>query len=217
MQRVLLAWMLGVSLAIGGFFESGGDNEAEAAVAKTAASNSAPRISGSPARSVLQDTQFEFKPTATDANGDKLAFTITNKPGWAAFDKATGRLSGTPGAGSVGVYSNIKIVVSDGRASASLPAFGITVTQSAQGAVTLSWAPPTRNDDGSVLTDLAGYRIYVGQSPDALTRVIVVNNPGLIRYMVEDLSPARWHFAMTSVNANGRESQLSPTVSKVIG
>ena len=217
MQRVLLARMLSVSLAIGGCFGSGGGNDAEAAVAKTQAVNSAPRISGSPAQSVLQDARFDFKPTATDANGDRLAFTITNKPGWAAFDKATGRLSGTPGAANVGVYSNIKISVSDGRASASLPAFGIAVMQSAQGSVTLSWLPPTQNDDGSVLTDLSGYRIYIGQSADALTRVVVLNNAGLIRYVVEGLSPARWHFAMTSVNARGHESSRSATVSKVIG
>ena len=217
MQRVLLAWMLSVSLAIGGCFGSGGSSDAEAAGARTEAVNSAPRISGSPAGSVLQGTRFDFKPTATDVNGDRLTFTITNKPSWATFDKTTGRLSGTPASGNVGVYSNIRIAVSDGRASTTLPAFGITVTQSAQAAVTLSWEPPTRNDDGSVLTDLAGYRIYIGESADALTRVIDLGNPGLVRYVVEGLSPAKWHFAMTSLNASGRESGRSPTVSKVIG
>ena len=188
-----------------------------ASAAKAQSGNKPPQVSGSPTQTVLQNTQYEFKPTATDANGDRLTFAITQKPGWAAFDTKTGRLSGTPRASDVGVYPNIKISVSDGRASASLPTFGITVTQSASGSVTLSWMPPTENDDGSTLRDLAGYRIYVGQSANALNRVIPLNNAGLTRYVIEDLSPARWHFAMTSVNSRGRESQRSATVSKEVG
>ena len=48
-------------------------------------------ISGSPMQTVLQNTQYEFKPTATDPDGDRLTFAITHKPGWAAFDTKTGR------------------------------------------------------------------------------------------------------------------------------
>ena len=77
--------------------------------------------------------------------------------------------------------------------------------------------PPTENDDGSTLRDLAGYRIYVGQSANALNRVILLNNAGLTRYVIEELSPAKWHFAMTSVNSRGKESQRSATVSKEVG
>jgi hypothetical protein len=32
----------------------------------------------------------------------------------------------------------------------------------------LTWMPPTENDDGSPLTDLQGYYVYQGDSPDAL-------------------------------------------------
>jgi Putative Ig domain len=215
MQRVALVWMLFVSLMIGGCFESGGSNEASAA--KTPGGNKAPQISGSPTQVVQQNSQYEFKPKATDANNDRLTFAIAQKPGWATFDTRTGLLSGTPRPSDVGVYPNIKISVSDGRTSSSLPAFGITVTQSGSGSVTLSWMPPTENEDGSVLRDLAGYRIYVGHNVNALNRVIVLDNAGLTRYVIEDLSPARWHFAMTSVNARGEESQRSATVSKIVG
>jgi hypothetical protein len=47
--------------------------------------------------------------------------------------------------------------------------------------------------------------------------VIVLNNPGLMRYVVENLSPATWHFAMTSFNRRGRESRRSATVSRNVG
>ena len=217
MQRVVLAWMLCVSLTIGGCFSSGGSSDAKAAGTQASVGNRAPRISGFPAPSVVQNTQYEFRPAATDPDGNRLTFTIARKPGWAAFDRVTGQLSGTPRVSDVGTHSNIKITVSDGRVSASLPAFAITVNQSAQGSVTLSWLPPTVNDDGSVLSNLAGYRIYVGRSVNELTRVIELSNAGLTRYVVEDLSPATWHFAMTSVNARGRESRPSATVSKTVG
>lgn len=88
--------------------------------------------------------------------------------------------------------------------------------QAAAGAATVSWNPPTQNADGSQLGNLAGYRIYYGKSATRLDRSIDIDNPGLTRYLVEDLAPARWHFAMTSVNAQGVESQRSQTVSKRI-
>ena len=128
-----------------------------------------------------------------------------------------GGSQGTPSAGDVGVYTGITIVVSDGQSSAALPAFEINVTQASSGIVTLSWQPPTQNEDGSHLRDLAGYRIYVGRNPDSLSRVIVLNNPGLTRYVVENLSSATWHFAMTSFNRHGRESRRSAIVSKQVG
>ena len=212
MRRVVLTWMLSVALMIGGCFDSGGGRSVAQAAAKTHTANRAPRISGTPPQSVVLDTRYEFRPTASDADRHALTFTIANKPGWAAFERATGRLSGIPRAGDVGTYANIRISVSDGRATTSLPAFGVSVTQSGSGSVTLSWMPPTENDDGTILRDLAGYRIYIGQSANALNRVIVLNNAGLTRYVIENLSPARWHFAMTSVNSGGRESQRSATV-----
>lgn len=85
------------------------------------------------------------------------------------------------------------------------------------GSATLSWYPPTDNADGSTMADLVGYRIYYGTSPNQLNRTIAIDNPGLTRYVVENLAPARWHFAMTSLNASGKESARSSTVSKRIG
>ncbi len=45
----------------------------------------------------------------------------------------------------------------------------------------------------------------------------MLNNPGLTRYVVENLTPARWHFEMTSVNSDGVESQRTEASSKTIG
>jgi hypothetical protein len=178
--------------------------------------NKAPTISGSPGLVVVQDEFYEFLPQAADADGDTLQFSIARKPAWAKFDPASGRLWGTPKAADVGNFTNIGISVSDGKESAALRAFDLTVDPLALGSATLSWNPPTDNTDGSALTDLSGYRVYYGRSKQDLKRSVVIDNPGLTRYVIENLSPARWHFTMTSVNSAGLESQRSPIVSKVI-
>jgi hypothetical protein len=179
--------------------------------------NQPPSITGAPPANVLEGQLYEFIPSATDPDGDALEFTITRKPAWAKFDKASGRLWGTPGAADVGNFTNIGITVSDGTDSGSLSSFDISVNQIAAGQATLSWAPPTQNADGSALTDLAGYRIYYGRDPNNLSQSVVLNNPGLTRYVIENLTPARWHFTMTSVNEDGAESRRTATASKTIG
>src|SRR4029453_16443121 len=85
-----------------------------------AAANRVPTISGTPQGSVKAGSAYAFRPTAADADGDTLTFSITNKPAWAAFNTTTGQLSGTPASASAGTYSNIAIKVSDGKASVAL-------------------------------------------------------------------------------------------------
>ena len=81
------------------------------------------------------------------------------------------------------------------------------------GSVTLTWQPPTQNADGTPLTDLSGYTIYVGISSNDYTfREIRLNNPGLTAYVVEDLAPGTYYFAATSLNSAGTESSLSGEV-----
>jgi hypothetical protein len=90
--------------------------------------NRAPTISGTPVAAVVTGQAYAFTPTATDADGDTLSFTIANKPTWATFSTTTGALNGTPAAANVGITSSIMITVSDGKLSASTPVFSITVT-----------------------------------------------------------------------------------------
>jgi hypothetical protein len=60
-------------------------------------------IKGSPPTAVTVSSTYEFRPTASDADGDAVSFTVANKPAWVAFDPATGRLSGNPVAADVGI------------------------------------------------------------------------------------------------------------------
>ena len=186
------------------------------ATANTSTTNAAPRLSGSPAAVVALGSAYAFQPTATDANGDTLAFSIANKPSWATFNTATGRLSGSPQSGNVATYSGIVISVSDGKAAASLPAFAIAVTRSSSGSVVLSWTPPTSNADGSTLVNLAGYRIYFGSTANTLNQVIEVSNPGIASYVVQSLPAGKHYFAVKAYSANGMESDHSAVASKTV-
>src|SRR5262249_9125978 len=105
------------------------------------ATNTPPTISGSPATTATIGQAYMFVPTASDANGDPLTFSVANKPAWATFSSSTGLLTGTPTAASMS--SSITISVSDGKASASLPAFSIQAQAAPDRAPTISGAPTT--------------------------------------------------------------------------
>lgn len=198
---------------------SGGGQEASsnAPPAPPPSQNGPPTISGGPPpASINSGTAYSFQPSASDPDGDPLTFSIQNKPAWATFSTSTGRLSGTPAAADVGTYSNIAISVSDGALSASLSAFAVAVTQVSSGSATLSWAAPTQNTDGSPLTNLAGFRIYYGTNSGSLSQTVQIANPGLLTYMVQNLSPATWFFAVKAYNSSGVESSMSNTASKTI-
>jgi hypothetical protein len=176
--------------------------------------NQPPTISGTPPTSVQTGVAYAFTPTAKDPEGKTLTFSITNKPVWATFSTTTGKLSGTPSSAQAGTYSNIQIKVSDGSLTASLPAFAIVVSATTTtGSATLSWTPPTQNTDGSSLTNLAGYRILYGTSPTALTRTVQLANPGLSRYVVENLAVGTWYFSLRSYSTTGAESSASNVAS----
>ena len=87
---------------------------------------------------------YSFKPTATDADGNKLTFTIANRPGWASFSSTTGQLWGTPFAEHAKVWSGIVISVSDGTTKVSLPAYSLTVKPNANLSPTITGTPATK-------------------------------------------------------------------------
>jgi hypothetical protein len=173
--------------------------------------NTAPTISGTPITSVTAGTAYSFTPTAADANGDGLGFSIANKPAWASFNTATGRLSGTPGSSSTGSYAGVTISVSDGTATTSLAPFTLTVNPApvTTASATLTWTRPTLNSDGTALTDLSAYRIYYGVSGTSYSNSVVIGSD-LTSYTIGNLATgSTWHFAISSINTSGVEGSPS--------
>ena len=177
--------------------------------------NQPPTISGNPSLSVTVGAAYSFTPTASDPEGATLTFSIQNKPAWATFNTATGRLSGTPGLADVLTYSNIIISVSDGTTSVPLPSFNLAVVQAVTGSVTLNWVAPLTNTDGSAL-DLAGYRVSYGRSATSLDQVAQITNPGLVTYTIDNLAAGTWYFTIRAYSNTGAQSDPSNVASKTI-
>jgi hypothetical protein len=85
----------------------------------------------------------------------------------------------------------------------------------ASGGVTVSWAAPTTNTDGSAAA-LTGYRLYYGTNSRDLSHTIDINNPSQLSQRVGNLSAATWYFAVASVSSTGAESILSNPVSATV-
>jgi hypothetical protein len=181
-----------------------------------AQANRAPTITGTPLLSLNVLAAYAFQPSASDADGNTLTFSIQNRPAWATFSTSTGRLSGTPQLTDIATFSNIIISVSDGTASASLPAFNLSVLQAATGSAQISWTAPTTNTDGSSITNLSGYRVLYGRTSGSLDESVNVTNPGLTTYRVENLSVGTWYFAVVAMNAAGGESDMSNVATKTV-
>jgi hypothetical protein len=177
--------------------------------------NTPPTISGNPLTTVLQGRAYTFTPTAADADGNTLTFSIANAPSWATFSTGTGRLSGTA---VLGTYSGITITVSDGTASASLGPFTLNVVATASGSATLSWTAPTTNTDGSALamTDIGGFKLFWGTESGNYSDSVTLTGTGTMTYVVTNLTPATWYFTAKVFNTSNVESASSAEASKAI-
>ncbi len=178
----------------------------------------APTIAGTAGSTVTAGQAYSFTPTATDPDGKTLTFSIANRPDWATFNAATGTLSGTPTAAQAGSYPGIAITVTNGSATASLAAFGITVSVPAPPVTTatLSWTAPTTNVDGTPLTNLAGYVIYYGNSASSMTQSVQITDPATTSTVISGLTPGTWYFDIEAVNSANVESPASAMASKTI-
>jgi hypothetical protein len=84
------------------------------------------------------------------------------------------------------------------------------------GSATLTWTPVRTDVNGRALQDLAGYRIRYGTSANAMYTIVTVKDPRQTSYVVKDLYPGRWYFAVSAYTTSGAESALSGVASKTI-
>ena len=133
-------------LAVAGCSQPGGNAGAEVSPQSSPSpgtsvgENRPPTISGVPVTRITSGSSYIFQPTAADPDGDTLVFSIQNKPTWATFESASGRLSGVPGPSSVGTSLGVVISTSDGRSSATLAPFDVAVVPS-NGTPSISGSP----------------------------------------------------------------------------
>jgi hypothetical protein len=80
---------------------------------------------------------------------------------------------------------------------------------------TLSWQAPTKNVDGSALTNLAGYKIYYGTSSKNYTQTVSVSGASTTTWTIP-LAAGTYYFAMTAVDSSGAESAKTNEVTKTV-
>jgi hypothetical protein len=126
----------------------------------------------------------------------------------------TSTSSGASGSGtSDGSAAPISPAPADAGASTTPPP---ATTQPAAPAVSLQWAAPTENSDGTPLTDLKGYKIHYGTESQTYTGSISVDNPTVTTYLVDSLPAGTYYFAVTAYNSSGAESSLSDEVQRAL-
>lgn len=85
-----------------------------------------------------------------------------------------------------------------------------------QGGVTLAWEVPTQTSTGAPLGTLAGFHIHYGTDAKVLSETIVVENPGVLTYVVDTLPAGTYYFAVRAVTTDGDKSALSNVIEKVV-
>ena len=211
MKKLILA--LSVSLVISGCNDTGTENHS-------------PILVGSPQTTTVVNTLYEFKPLATDADGDLLLFSVENKPQWAQFDASNGYLTGTPD--DIGQYADIRISVTDGELTTSLQ-FSLSVIagdadvppedtppEDPRYQATLHWQAPTEDTNGQALSGALTYKVLYGTqiaNPDTVVDV-VETTPNY--FTVDNLPSGQYYFYMTATDAQGHESARSDAFSVLV-
>lgn len=101
--------------------------------------------------------------------------------------------------------------------SKAVPTWSAPTTVSPVAAITatLSWTAPTKNVDGTPITNLADYVLSYGLSQTALTHQITLAATAL-SYTVTGLTAGTWYFSIKAVNSFQGASAASPILSKTI-
>lgn len=99
--------------------------------------------------------------------------------------------------------------------SASGKIMAMTSVQVWSGGTQISWVPPQQNVDGTPLTDLSAFRIYVGTISQSYHEQIEVSDVSSTQRFL-DLLPGEYYIAMSAVDTEGNESALSNEVRKIV-
>jgi len=164
---------------------------------------------GTPPETAVVGEPYEYVPVVADAIIPSVQFSYVNRPSWSGSYRGSGAIMGTPT--EPGVYANIQIQAWDGVNYGVSAPFTITV-ESAAGSVNLSWVKPSRNIDGSPLTNLAGYLIHYGPSAENLDAQLFVDSADSTKAEIGNLSPGNWYFEIAAVTDSDVQGPFSTIV-----
>ncbi len=178
--------------------------------------NSAPTITGLAVTAAEVGRPYAFQPTASDADGDTLTFSIQQKPTWASFDTTSGTLSWNTGGG--GRWHLFKRIDQRKRRHTQRHLAGLRHHGCAL--VIKERDPeldgPVHEHDGTALSDLAGYTVFYGMASRAYSASIKLSGAAASSVVIEGLAAGTWYFSIKSTNVSGVESDYSGEVVAVL-
>ena len=130
-------------------------------------------------------------------------------------DNSAPSIEGSPAA-EVTAIDNYSFTPTASDPNDDVLVYSIIAKDTTYGSVTLSWTAPTENEDGSVLTDLGGYRLYWGKTRGNYTDSVTIDNASITTYVVDNIAAGTYEFVGTSFNAAGVESRYSNPATKVV-
>lgn len=146
-----------------------------------------------------------LRANATSATGSMVPVLTWSTSPAATSCSASGGWSGTKAASGTQTLATISATTS------------YTLTCSwGDGSARVSWVAPATNTDGTVLNNLAGFRVYYGNSASALTRNTSINDVTARAATISSLVPGTWYFTVRAFNTSQTESANSNIASKVV-
>lgn len=193
------------------FSACSGSDAQSASAPTTSVTTTSLSITGQPPTSVSLGSTYYFNANTSGGSGNTVAFSVQNKPSWATLNTVTGELRGTPD--QAGTFSNIIMSASDGQSTAKLPAFSIAVN-STKVSVTISWAPPGINTDGTTFDNPAGFVIHYGTSASNLNQSVTIGSYSARSYNLPGLSKGMtYYFSVAAINTLNKEGERSTVTS----
>jgi hypothetical protein len=104
--------------------------------------------------------------------------------------------------------ASVKLQAAALQGSASTPAPTNTTV--------LTWTPPTKNTNGTTLTNLTGFKLYWGTQQGVYSHSAVIKGATTKQWRLNNLAPGRWYFAVSALTSSGQESAKSNIASKLI-
>jgi YVTN family beta-propeller protein len=181
----------------------------------TAPVNTAPTIVNPGSQAGIVGKAVSLQISASDADGDALAYSATSLPAGLAINAVTGRITGTPTAATA---SNVTVKVSDGRATAQAT-FKFTISKdttapSKPGKPSITLVNGDPNLTWSASTDnvaVTGYIVYrstsSGSQGSEIARVTGTT------YRDTSATARTWYYSLKAYDAAGNTSSRSSSTS----
>jgi hypothetical protein len=122
--------------------------------------NVAPQITSAPVTAATVGSAYGYKVTATDANGDVLAYSLTQAPAGMTIGTTTGQIAWTPTSSQTGAQA-VTVRVADPGGLAATQAFSVNVTNATLSPqIGNSWRiMPVGDSNTENLAALPGYQV----------------------------------------------------------